>query len=211
MRTRCFFIFALILAANSVAHSQLVRSYGIKFGAVSANQTWHYTSLPDLTTNYRWGVTGGVYVELLDVPLVSLVAELQYTQKGMSYSLPLTTESQPLGTGQFSTLSPRVDYLSVPILAKFRLKSPFFTPYLIAGPRVDLLVHKNGDGFDAVIDQFKSTDAGGTVGVGAEANIPLPVGILAEIRYNASFRDSFKSELLTVRNHSFDFLVGLRL
>lgn len=201
----------VILVANSAAHSQLVRSYGIKLGAVSANQTWDYTSAPDLTTSYRWGITGGVYLEFLDIPLLSLVGEIQYTQKGMTFSAPVTTALQPNGTGQFISLSPRVDYLSIPILAKLRLKSPFFTPYLIAGPRVDLLVYKKGDGFDPVIDQFKSTDVGGTVGVGSEFNTPLAIGILAEIRYNASFRDSFKNEFLSVRNHSFDFLLGLRL
>lgn len=205
----------VILAANSVAHSQLVRSYGVKLGAVSANQTWHYAFFPDLatdwTTNYRWGITGGVYVELLDIPLLSLVAELQYTQKGTRYPLPLTSVSQPDGTGQFKTLSPRVDYLSIPILAKLRLKSPFFTPYLIVGPRVDLLVFKRGDGFDQVIDRFKSTDVGGTIGVGVEIHTLLPVGLLAELRFNPSFRDSYNSEFLTVRNRSFDFLVGLQL
>jgi hypothetical protein len=164
-----------------------------------------------MTTDYRWGITGGVYVELLDVPLLSLVAEVQYTQKGMSFSLPVTTESQPFGTGQFMTLSPRVDYLSFPLLAKLRLLFPILTPYIIAGPRADLLVYKKGDGFDAVIDEFKSTDVGATVGVGVEVNTPLPVGLLAEVRYNASLTDSFKNEFLTVRNRSFDFLVGLRL
>jgi hypothetical protein len=205
----------LILCASSVSHAQLVRSYGVKLGAVSANQTWHYTFASDLasdgTTNYRWGITGGVYVELLDIPLLSLVAELQYTQKGTRYPLPLTSVSQPDGTGQFKTLSPRVDYLSVPILAKLRLKLPFFTPYIISGPRADLLVSKRGEGFDLVIGEFKSTDVGGTIGVGVEIHTLLPVGLLAELRYNPSFRDSYKDKFLTVRNRSFDFLVGLQL
>jgi hypothetical protein len=104
-----------------------------------------------------------------------------------------------------------VDYLSVPVLAKVRLSFPAITPYLIAGPRADLLLSKKGDGFDAVIDKFKSTDVGGTFGLGVELHTLLPVGLLAEIRYNPSFRDAFKNEFLSVRNHSFDFLVGLQL
>ena len=211
MRARCFSILIVFLLANSAAHSQLVRSYGVKLGAVSANQTWHYTSTSDLTTDSRWGITGGLYLELLDVPFLSVVAEVQYTQKGMKFSAPITTESQPEGTGQFMTISPRVDYLSLPLLGKLRLHSPVFTPYLIAGPRVDLLISKKGDVYGLVIDKFKSTDVGGTVGVGVEIHTLLPVGLLAEIRYNASFRDSFKTEFLTVRNRSFDFLVGLQL
>jgi hypothetical protein len=201
----------MILGAVSMTHAQLVRSYGFKLGAVSASQTWHYTDTSDLTTGYRWGVTGGVYVEVLDIPLLSFIAEIQYTQKGMTFSVPVTTESQPNGTGQFITMSPRVDYLSVPLLAKLRLPSPIITPYLIAGPRVDLLLFKRADGFEAVIDKFESTDFGGTIGLGVELHTLLPVGLLAELRYNPSFRDSFKDEFLSVRNHSFDFLLGLRL
>jgi hypothetical protein len=205
------FILAAFVSAASMTHAQLVRGYGIKLGTVAANQTWKYTGAPELTTSERWGVTGGVYIELLDLPVIGVVGEIQYTQKGMKFSIPVTTASQPEGTGQFITLSPKVDYLSVPVLAKVRLPFPAFSPYIIAGPRMDLLLSKRGDGFDAVVDEFKSTEVGGTFGVGVELRTLLPVGLLAEIRYNPSFRDAFKSEFLSVRNHSFDFLVGLQL
>lgn len=211
MKQKWFSILIVLLSAASMAHAQLVRSYGIKLGAVSASQTWHYTYTSDLTTGYRWGMTGGVYVELLDIPLVSVVAEIQYTQKGMTFSIPVTTEAQPNGTGQVITRSPKVDYLSMPVLAKLRLPSPVITPYLIAGPRVDVLVSRRGDGFEAVVDKFESTDIGGTFGVGIELHTLLPIGLLAELRYNPSFRDAFNNNLLTVRNRSFDFLLGLQL
>jgi len=152
-----------------------------------------------------------VYVELLDVPFLTLVAELQYTQEGMVYDLPLTSVGLPDGTGQFITLSPRVDYISVPLLAKLRFQLPFLTPYLVAGSRADLLLYRNADRFDHVTDNFKSTDFGGTIGVGVELNTLSPVGLLAEARYNPSFRDSYADNFLTVRNHSFDLLVGLSL
>jgi hypothetical protein len=208
MKTKLLIV---ILGVVSVTHAQLVRGYGIKLGAVSGNQTWHYASTSDLTTDYRWGITGGVYLELLDVPLISFVAEIQYTQKGMTSSIPVTTESQPYSTGQFITVSPRVDYLSVPLLAKLRLPSHIITPYIIAGPRVDILVSKRGDGFEEVVDKFKSTDIGGTFGADIELHTLLPVGLLAEPRYNPSFKDAFDNSFLTVRNRSFDFLLGLKL
>jgi hypothetical protein len=211
MKQKWFFILAAFLTAASITHAQFVRGYGIKLGTVAANQSWKYTNTPELTTSARWGVTGGVYIELLDLPLISVVGEIQYTQKGMKLSTPITTESHPEGIGQFLTESPRVDYLSVPILAKVRLPFPAISPYLIAGPRADLLLSKKGDGFDPVVDNFKSTEVGGTFGLGVELHTLLPVGLLAEIRYNPNFRDAYKSEFLSVRNHSFDFLVGLQL
>jgi hypothetical protein len=211
MKQKWFLVLAAFLSAASMTHAQLVRSYGIKLGTVAANQTWKYTGAPELTTSERWGVTGGVYIELLDLPVIGVVGEIQYTQKGMKFSIPVTTASQPEGTGQFITLSPKVDYLSVPVLAKVRLPFPAISPYIIAGPRMDLLLSKHGDGFDAVVDEFKSSDVGATIGVGVELHTLLPVGILAEVRYNPSFRDSYTSNSLTVRNHSFDFLLGLQL
>jgi hypothetical protein len=211
MKQKWLFVLAAFLSVASTTHAQLVRSYGIRLGTVAANQSWKYADTPELTTSERWGITGGVYIELLDLPLVSVIGEIQYTQKGMRFSVPVTTEAQPYGTGQFITESPKVDYLSVPVLAKVRLSFPAITPYLIAGPRADLLLSKKGDGFDAVVDKFKSTDVGGTFGLGVELHTLLPVGLLAEIRYNPSFRDAFKNEFLSVRNHSFDFLVGLQL
>jgi hypothetical protein len=211
MKQKWLFILAAFLSAASMTHAQLVRGYGIKLGTVAANQSWKYADTPELTTSERWGVTGGVYVELLDLPLVSVVGEIQYTKKGMTFSAPVTTELQPNGTGQFITQSPKVDYLSIPVLAKVRLPFPAISPYLIAGPRADLLLSKKGDGYDAVVDNFKTTEVGGTFGLGVEVHTLLPVGLLAEIRYNPSFRDAFKNEFLSVRNHSFDFLVGLQL
>jgi hypothetical protein len=211
MKRKWLFILAAFVSAASMTHAQLVRGYGIKLGIVAANQSWKYADTPELTTSERWGVTGGVYVELLDLPLVSVVGEIQYTEKGMTFSAPVTTELQPNGTGQFITQSPKVDYLSIPILAKVRLPFPAISPYLIAGPRADLLLSKKGEGFEAVVDKFKSTDVGGTLGLGVELHTLLPVGLLAEIRYNPSFRDAYKNEFLSVRNHSFDFLVGLQL
>jgi hypothetical protein len=215
MKQKWLFIVATFLSASSMTHAQLVRGYGIKLGTVAANQTWQSRLPSNLTfdwpNEYRWGTTGGVYVELLDIPLLSLIAELQYTQKGMRYPIEQTSVLQPDGTGQFVTLSPRVDYISIPLLAKLRFQVPSFTPYLIAGPRADLLVYRRGGGFEAIVDEFKSTDAGGTFGLGVEMHSLLPVGLLAEIRYNPSFSDVYKNEFLSVRNHSFDFLVGLQL
>jgi opacity protein-like surface antigen len=198
-----------VLYSNS--HAQLLRGYGLKLGAVAADQNWKYTSIPALSTDNRWDFTAAVFVELLDHPFLSAIIEVQYTRKGMSESIPITTEAQPDGTGEFITKKPRVDYISIPLLAKVRFSTPEFSPYLIAGPRFDFLVSKKGDTYEVVIDKFETTEFGATVGVGIDFASLLPVNLLAEFRYNPSFNDAFNNNFLSVRNRSLDFLLGVRL
>lgn len=204
-------VLVLFSMVSLPSNAQLLTAYGIKLGAVAANQTWDYTSFPDFKTDNRWGFTAEGFVELFDLPFLTAVVELQYTQKGMSESIPVTTESQPDGTGELLTLHPRVDYLSIPVLAKLRLSGPVITPYVIVGPRFDFLLSKRGEGYDLVIDKFKGSDFGATLGIGVEADLLSPISLLTEVRYNPSFTNAYQNQSLTVTNRSFDFLVGVRL
>jgi hypothetical protein len=212
MMTTVFkWIIVLAVGISSTTHAQLVRGFGIKVGVTAANQTWDYASVPDLTADNRWGITGSAFVELLRMPYFSVLVESQYTQKGMSFSAPVATEQNPDGTGEFITLRPRVDYLSTPILAKVRLETPLITPYLLAGPRYDVLLARHGEGFQAVIDKFKSSELGATIGGGAEFGSLLPLDVLIELRYNMSLQAAYNTNFLKVRNQTLDLMLGVRL
>jgi len=76
---------------------------------------------------------------------------------------------------------------------------------------LDFLLSKKGEGYDAVINKFKTTGFGATLGVGVEVTSLLPISLLAEFRYNPSFDDAFSNSFLTVKNRSLDFLLGVRL
>jgi hypothetical protein len=203
-------IIVLAVAVSSTAHAQLLRGFGIKVGVTAANQTWDFASQPDPSTDNRWGITASAFVELLRMPYLSLLVEAQYAQKGMSWSGLVATAQNPDGTGQFITKRPRVDFLSIPILAKMRFGMPLVTPYLIAGPRYDLLLTRHGEGFQAVIDRFKSSELGATFGVGAELAAVLPFDVLIEFRYNASLQDAYDGNSLKVRNRTIDMMLGVR-
>ncbi len=190
-------------------NAQLIRGYGIKVGTVSANQTWNYTTLSDLSTESRWGLTLSGFVEVLDIPYFSIVAELQYAQKGTKILIPETGPEDPAIIGT-ETISPRVDYLSIPILVKIRFSNPLIEPYIMAGPRVDVLLSKSGDAMSDVVDKFKSSDYGLTVGVGAEIGSWCPLHLLAEVRYNTSLNKAYDSDGVNVRNESLDLIVGIR-
>lgn len=201
--TSCF---ALLI--QSTCPAQAIRTFGIKAGAAAATQVWDYSSpFNDLETGTRWGVDIGLYMEWFTMPVFSLVSEVHYIQKGMSFSLPFTTEQYPDGTGYYVTKSPRADYVSIPLMAKARFLNGQPLPYIIGGPRVDFLVGTKGDGFGLVVDNFEKVDFGATIGVGIEINSVESLHLGMEIRFSPSFTDSFSSSFTTVRNSSMEFLL----
>lgn len=209
MRIRLLIILACCVLTSST-NAQFIRGYGLKFGAISATQTWDYKTSTKFSPERRWGIDAAGYIEVINLPYFRLLGELHYIQKGFSITLPVTTISQPDGTGEYITLKPRVDYLSVPILAKLRFDLGKVTPYLIAGPRFDFLISKNPDGFQSVLDNFKSKDIGISIGSGFEFSLKFIKSVLAEFRFSPSFSEAYSSNTLTVKNQSFEFLLGVR-
>ncbi len=198
----------LLFTSFSTTEAQLLRAIGIKVGGVAANQTWDRASpFSDFDTDTRWGVDAGAFVEWLNIPFVSVSTEVHFVQKVMKFSIQFTTEQQPDGTGEFIVLSPRLDYLSIPILAKLRLDFAGFSPYLLLGPRLDILLGSKTDGFGVVIDNFETSEFGGTIGVGFEITQLSDVRMGAEFRYSPSFQDGFSSHFTEVRNRSMEILL----
>ncbi len=201
-------VLLFVLTLQSICSAQVIRTVGIKTGAVAASQSWDYSSpFTDLETDNRWGVDIGLYAEWLDIPVLSLSSEVHYVQKGMKISLPVTTEESPNGTGEYWTRSPRVDYISVPLLVKARFLDGHLLPYVLGGPRVDFLVGTTGEGFELVIDNLEKVDFGATIGVGIEVNSFDSFHLGMEVRFSPSFTDSYSSSNIKVRNSSMEFLL----
>ena len=199
-----------IVTLIHAADAQIVKSYGIKAGAVLAGQDWEYSpSSPlaglDIADQMRWGVDVGCFVEWFDNPTFSLVTEVHYAQRGCQDEVVVRSTSHPEGIGT-KILSPRLDYLSLPLLLKARLDFVPVSPYLLAGPRFDVLLGKHPDGFDLVINQIKDHDWGITLGAGIAYDISSGYAIGAEFRYELSLQDIYETDMLTVRNHSMQFL-----
>jgi len=193
------------------ANAQFIRSYGLSFGRVNSNQSWLYTSGTGLDFHNRWGYTVGVFLEAVDLPFISLVGEARYLQNGFRLSVPYTTESNPDGTSGYAEYDPREDYISTAVLLRVRYLTSVVTPYIIAGPRLDVIIFRDQQGFNAVIDEFHSTNFGATLGAGVDFHVFSPLGIFAEFRYNPDFTDSFNNGFLAVKNGSVSYLIGMRL
>jgi hypothetical protein len=200
-----------ILFTTPAVHAQIIRGYGLKLGAVSASQTWDFDFNVNLPVEARWGYDAGIFVEVLDIPYFSILTELHYIQKGFSITLPITTPVFPEGTGQYATLRPRADYLSIPLLAKVRFETGVIDPFFYAGPNFDILLGSKAEGVNAVFDKLKATGTGATFGAGVEIPSAIVTSLLAEFRYSPSFDNAYVNNHLTVKNHSFEILVGVRL
>jgi hypothetical protein len=139
---------------------------------------------------------------LLKVPIFSFVAEAQYTQRGAIVSFHTTAQD---ALPSYRVYGPRVDYLSVPLMARLRFPISILEGYVIVGPRIDFLLSTHDDNFfDPSLYRFVHSENGLTAGLGAETGSLFPVHILAEIRYNSSFRDSFNNKRVRIRSHSLD-------
>jgi hypothetical protein len=189
------------------SEAQLIRSYGIKAGAVIAGQDWKYSSLGfTIADKMRWGFDIGCFVEWLDISTVSIVSELHYVQKGFKDEIIVTTAASPEGVGT-KELTPRIDYLSIPILVKLRMDLPSFSPYILGGPRYDILITTKPEGYDVVLNYLRKSDMGITFGGGFECSIIPDVLLGLEYRYSMSLVDVYSTEVLKVRNRSMELLV----
>jgi hypothetical protein len=201
-------LFTLFIISTSQA--QLIRGYGLKAGVTSSSQHWDYTWLHDFTQETRWGLNVGVFSEFLNIPYFSIVTELNYVQKGMKEVLPVTTITNPDGTGEYVTWDTRVDYLNLSALGKLRLDFNLFTPYILFGPKIDFEINQENSlgSANEVEENFNKVMYGLKIGIGSEVKFDS-FSLLAEILYDYNFNDLYEDEYLTVTSDSFDFRIGI--
>lgn len=213
---KLIFVFLLMILV-STSQAQIFRGYGLKVGTTFSNQKWEYSTSLGLSglnfeSDNRIGFNVGVFAEFLNIPFISIVTELNYFQKGMKKDIPVTTDWQPHGTGEFITWDTRVDYINISALGKVRINFGLFTPYVLFGPKIDFEINKkNSLGLVNVVEEnFNKNRFGLKVGVGTEINL-FSFKLLAEFLYDANFKELYENEILKVNSNSFDLRIGLLL
>lgn len=196
----CLIVFAITATA---VNAQLVRGWGLKAGATFSKQEWDYTSSPGDPEKYDGtGLNIGAFVELLNNPLLTIVTEANYVQKGAesNVTIPLPGPDAEVKSDK------RIDYINFAALAKVRINLGIIKPYVLAGPKIDFEIEKtNSEPFQ---DNFQKGRWGFKVGVGSEVNI-LPINLFAEILYDADFNDLYNNQNLHINTSSVDLRVGI--
>jgi hypothetical protein len=191
----------LLAALPGLCRAQLF-SLGLKGGACISSVVGSDAGSPQ--TNM--GLAGGACATLGLLPWVAIQPEVLYVQKGWKESAEI------LGTtveGDF-----RINYLEVPVLAKFSFGA-VIKPYLAIGPYLATRLGTSakfsagGVTVEGNLDELvKKSDAGMVIGAGVQT----PVRLSFEARYSYGFGSIDDSgEGLDVKNSALSVLVGYSL
>jgi opacity protein-like surface antigen len=210
MKSLLLLLLLFTLSFNSQA--QIVSNYGLKLGLGISNQSWDYQPSGHLDWQTKDGISARLFADFLILPVLQLEGEIGYLRKGVIDKIPITTVDQPDGTGQFFTTNNSLGYLSLSILAKLKFEFTSLTPYIIAGPQLNILLNKNiADGFQIVFDKFKKNNVGFSLGAGAEFKNILPLVFLVEYRFEKDLSNNFNSPNLDIKNYSHVILLGIKI
>ncbi len=214
MRRILFTIVLVVIHTPILANAQTLVSRGVIGGYTVSEHAYDGDAPMENSQQLRAGFHIGGYVEWFDLPYLSLLIPIMYTEKGAEYKIQVVDEANPLGTGEFLIDDARLVYLSVGAYGKLSLPILTHALYTVAGPRIDFLLERDErSGFRDLYDKFRRVTYGGTIGGGVELNLLTGIKTFIEVRYNVDFNDSveIRSDELnyTVRNESIDISLGL--
>jgi hypothetical protein len=204
------------LSCSSMANAIPLKSWGLKGGYTAAQQIWQHEWISGDEISWRSGIHIGAYGEWFDYEFhasgdrshrLSLTTGLDYEQKGMKWTTPTVSIYDP--TPVIKTFDFRSDWLSVPVMAKYRVRGKRAAPYLLAGPRLDISLGSQDE--LGPEDEYRDVVFGFSAGAGFEV---LELGLFFEFVYNydQSWLWEAKNELtgndIRVKNESFNISIG---
>lgn len=152
LRSHTLLLLALACLLPAPAHGRAVR-FGVSGGTVFSNQFSHNTIIitsttPDGTTINTWSATNpgrshtsltfGVFADVSLSQRFTLRSGLNYVPRGSKQFIGYVVN----GTAHSWE---RADYISVSSLLGVRPAPEFFSAVLMAGPRLDVLVHHSNE------------------------------------------------------------------
>jgi hypothetical protein len=194
-------LIAAVLLNHLESNAHPIKHYGLKVCGTLAGQSFDYSYLPGVDTKRRLGFNMAAFAEWSVLPAISVITQIEYTQRGMGQDQLVFNPG---------TLWNRVDYMSLPVLAKLTYETEPIAPFILIGPRFDYLIGFQSDEglFNNVYQSFRKTLLGVSVGIGAHTSKIVDADVSLEMRYNFDLQYSYKARFLNVRNDSFDLWVG---
>jgi len=178
---------ALILAITQSAFSQFGFRTGLKGGYNSSNITG------DISTGGKrlQSFTGGVSVEF-NILILAFQADILYSPKGII--LKDGTEI-------------KLNYLSVPLVAKLRFFPLIIHPYILGGVEYSSLLSAKADGHD-MKNEFSKKDFSVVTGVGLEFSV-FGKALYSEIRYVHGLKNINNIPKDNLKNNTYQLLLGV--
>lgn len=218
---RYIIILSFVILSTSFTFSQIINNYGFKAGICTSYEVSETKiNHEKYSSESRVGIDAGLYAELLPWKNFHIVPEVHFIQKGMKFLVSPEYELPEL-TGE--KVNTTLNYFSFPLLAKLNLPFRFFSAYLVAGPRYDILLSKDENIINGYYREVNNKSWGYIAGAGFTKKINNKFGLLAEFRFNkelSSFRNTgfsinginysyFDEVSIDISNTSMQFLLGI--
>lgn len=210
---------ALALPASS--HAQLIDRFGVKAGVVSASASAEFSEeVSGDQFGRRTGWAASVFAEKRVLPFLSMVGEVGYVQRGFVERLDHYVQRGIIlaEDDRSAQATSRLDYLTIPVMAKLGYDLAPATLYAMAGPRIDVLLDRERGWFELrnaggrfrghLARSYDSTAIGGTVGLGIATESWFPARVLLETRYDFDVTDSYPLNP-EVRSNTFSVVAGI--
>lgn len=207
-------IIVIILGLYSTAQAQFLKNIGIKIGGTVSQQKheYNYTGTfrnydPDSKTGFNVGIFG----EVLSTPVFSLIGEINYVEKGFQEKLYFAQPQNPNGEGTSTLRKMNLNYLNFSALAKVRLQSSIFTPYVLFGPKVDIELNKSCNySYEPEMSDFKKIRFGFKAGIGTGVLL-FGINFLAEVMYDKDLGYLYETKTLRISTSAIDFRAGVSI
>ncbi len=207
------FLNIIIFIICSTLSSYAIKNYGFKSGITLSRWDVNFVqNVVDKEFLYLPGFTGGVFLEWLEEPYLTILSEFNYLQKGSRYKV-LSEGENFWGEPDYDYIN-RLHYLSLPILVKYKATQNNYVPYLLIGFRYDYLISSSIESaeFKTKYDNFQNHNLGADFGLGFDFSL-FERDFNLEYRFSSHFNYLFKTNsdgLLSfdIKNESHKLTLG---
>lgn len=221
-KTVTLFLFLLLISVRIESQDKL--KYGIKLGYNSSWQNEYYNDSVEDWGGKIEGFCGGVYLDYFYSSDFTLETELLFIKKGNQAKAIVTNMEFQYGTGEYVEEKTESYFFSLSLLPKIMIDSRFIKIYLIAGPRVDVLISNSvevsgaepyksnrNNALNFMIDKYENLIFGVTIGGGLNISELLPLKLGLEARYSPDLSNLYGSKYYSIKNNSLEILAVVEL
>jgi len=213
MKQMRYILILITTAVIAPVYGQFPAAYGIKAGVSIANQSWRFSNLDyTLETEAIYSVCGALFVEAFKGEHFSFQFDLAYEQKGSSTSTESITvhhfKEGSITANEGTVSSSYFKYLSFSPMARYRFELEHLIPYLLLGPRLDVLLNYSTDS-EWPLESWQGYAVGLTVGVGMEYSFGQ-MNLLTEIQFQPDLSPLTNQEPLLINNNMLAIWLGIR-
>ena len=213
MKKAIIILGTIALTCSLTVTGQIMGSYGVKAGVSLANQSYQFTPIEyTVETQPVIGPSLAFFVEAFRGEHLSIQVDLAYAPRGSKTTTSSVTvnhlDNDRIIVNEGDLQVSKFNYLSLSPMARLRAQKGAITPYVLLGPRIDLLLNYN-TGSDHPLEEQNSLVVGLSGGVGLEYSLTM-AGVFAELQYQPDLSPVTNMEPLLINNNSLVFTVGIR-